>query len=192
MPYTDSFNRADDNDLGSSWRTATAQLQIISNECRGDAEAGDYDFSWWQGVLQNEFFANDQYSEGVLAGAATGTAWWLTVRADNILTNFVAYGMLIYEPTAQVIVYRIDPGPSPSQLAVLENSTVIADGDVYRLSVEGTTLRAYRNSVELGSGATDSGLASGAAGIGALDLNEGWASWQGGDLVEPRFLLVAN
>lgn len=191
--YSDSFDRAD-GPIGIRWQDATGAMAVFSNLAYGDTNAGEYDFSWWRGLLGTDFFAPNQYSEAPLANASTGAAWWLEVRAVGTGASFVAYAMLLFKATAQVIVYRIDPGPTPAQLAVLENSTVFTNGDVYRISVDGDTIRGYRNGVELGSGAIDTGLTSGAAGIGCLDTNEGWASWEGGDIQagQPRFLLMRH
>ena len=190
--YSDAFTRADSGTLGADWTDAGAGMQIVSNTARGDTTTADYDIAWYDAGA----FANDHYSEATLGNVATMTDFaFLVVRAVGTdAASLRGYAMALYKPTPQIILYSMDAGEAFTQLEVWEASSTFTDGDVYKISVVGTTLRGYRNSVELtNSPFTSSTYSSGAAGLGANDNLVSWDNWTGADIggaAAPRGLLL--
>jgi hypothetical protein len=174
--FTDDFNRADTGSLGANWLTGTGNSHaIVSNELSSNSTTNR--FSIWA----TQTYTNDNYSE---AKFRTGTIH-LVARNEGMdiggtFANAGSAYLLRVTSTAITFYWKADGGTATqidSPFTVTVNS-----GDTVRLEVEGTTLRAKINGVEVAS-VTDTNVTTGksvgvyTAAVATLD------DWAGGDFV---------
>jgi hypothetical protein len=174
LPATDTFTRADGG-LGANWTDQNATtLAIDTNKVKANGSAFSYAF--WNA----DSFANDQYSQAALgqAGFATSVQYTgVTVRAASTGGSFSNY--FLYCDIGSCYLFKT-VGGSGALLQTIGGAAAVED--VHKITVEGTTLKAYRNGVQIGTDQTDSGLASGSAGIGGFDTAARMDNWEGGNL----------
>ena len=152
MTLRDDFNRAN-GALGSNWSSSggNAAYTIISNTA-ASSSAQVEEGVWWNATT----FANDHFAEVTITQTASNAFIGPAVRVSSG-GNY--YGFYADNATRYLISVV---GGTWTQLATL--GTGFSNGDVVRLEVEGTTLRAYVNST-LWTSVTNSSLSSGSAGL---------------------------
>jgi hypothetical protein len=165
LPATDDFNRADGG-LGANWTTGNGTPGIVSNQSKGGGSASN-DAYWSADV-----FDDGQYSQAKVYGGVNKDCG-PTARASGTSRYLVAT-----QPSS-VILYR-STGESYVQVQNLSSSAV--DGDVIRVEAESTTLRVYKNAVQIGTDAADANFASGSAGLWSYASNPILDDWEGGNL----------
>jgi len=163
---TDSFQRANENPLSDSgnWTTATTHAMQVSSDVAIGTSAGATSASAYTGIT----WPNDQYSE-VTAG--TG---WAEGSGANYIIPIVRIGGTTASPTFYYVYVQNSGGNAYIGKYVSGTNTnlfsvsglIVADGDVFRLTVVGTTLYFYQNDLLVHS-LTDSSVSSGNAGFGA-------------------------
>lgn len=176
---SDDFTRADGG-LGANWTALTSTFTIASNKCEPSNSFEDAMAMWGA-----DSFSDDQFAEATVAGldgTGAGTGIGLLLRADisntfyRIFTNAGS--------TDNVTIDWFDNGSFGSVLAT--RSSQFTDGDVLRAEAEGTTLRVYKNGVQLGADITDSSITTnGGVGLSyssALQPGATLDGWSGGDL----------
>ena len=180
---TDNFNRADNPlTLGTNWTADTAPgnvFKILSNTAQPQSIGSDCG-SFWNTIT----WPNDQYSQVVITGMGVGdpdqSGAGVTLRADAGFHNY--YRIVVNRAGSNnVSVARVisDAYSLRNQRTVTFNS-----GDTFRVEIQGTTIRLYRNDVQIGADLVDAGgPSSGSAGIfyssttAAVQLDD----WEGGD-----------
>lgn len=156
---TDDFNRANGG-LGANWTAltdanVTDTLAIVSNTARGTTLNLD-SASYWSA----DTFANDQYSECVVAATTGGDNLGPTVR--NQATGTKRYEYDVGNSAGQTLFYY-DGATGWNTLA---SGGGIFNGHTFRLEVTGTSLVCKDNGLTTLT-ATDATLSSGAPGIHA-------------------------
>jgi hypothetical protein len=165
---TDDFNRADAATLGANWtdNPTLTGMGIASN--RAEAKAGG---GFCQAHRSAEAFNADQYSKATIV-SADQTA--ITVRGSG--DNFY----MLYTAGSGDILFKRTPG---SFTSIVNFGGGIANGDVTELQVEGTTLRAYRNGVQIGTDQSDSTHSTGKPGVFGEDpAASKLDDWEGGNM----------
>lgn len=170
--YTDNFNRANGS-LGANWTDLLNGLVITSNLC--DGASGALNVGYWSA----NSVAAYQYSQIVSAGTFIGQLFGPAVRcaeSDN------CYWLAI-NSSANTATIRILTSGSGSAIGSAISIATVAAGQTFRLEVDGTTLRSYRNGTLLDT-ITDATHSSGQPGIviqanGEFDRAD---NWEGGDL----------
>lgn len=177
LPASDAFTGTNGTALttySAAWTLNSGNFDIQSNALcanAADTECGAH--------RNDETFDADQYSEAVI-GALAGTVSWVGVAvrcATDGSENY--YGF--YGAGSASQVFKVVSG---TWTQIGSDFPAFSPGDVVRLEVEGTTLRAYIDGVQQGSDLTDSALSAGAAGVcGYSDATtSSLASWEGGNL----------
>jgi hypothetical protein len=164
---TDDFNRAS---LGANWTNALGAVVIDSNTRAVCSVAGEND-AFYNALT----FSADQYAQAVVT---LSTADWVGVCVRASANNsYVFYGS-----TSDWEITRWVSGVAG---VIASGSWTASTGDVLRLEVVGTTLRAFRNGV-LVSIATDTSLSTGNPGVSFWGTNASFNAfaddWEGGDL----------
>jgi len=179
---SDNFNRANGG-LGSNWTTwnpsgGDLPLTIASNQCTCAHDANQHG-----GTRTAESYANDQYSQVEIVSVALN-AWVGVVVRDNGTVGQNHYLAIAFNNggTPEIDLYKRVAGTF-SFLQGSGGSFNIAGGDVFRLSVIGTTLTVSLNGVARIT-KTDSTFANGKPGIGLYAANTFAVvdNWQGGEL----------
>lgn len=191
MAYTDNFNRPDSGSLGANWTTMSGMgsYEVFSNKAQVSNVTVDSCVVYTAGA-----FADDQYSQAALttlAGAGAGTGIGVLVRAITAAQTFF-WAVVNTAGSNNVSVKKSIAGAS-TDLATRTQAWTATD--ILRLEVSGsgalTTLRVYRNGVQLGADIVDSSgthIASGSGGLaysGNVGANVDEDDWEGGDLAPP-------
>jgi len=169
---TDNFNRANENPA-TGWTTLTGAtaFKVVSNAVTpvGTGEVAAY----YTGVTPPA----DHYSQCAIGSLASGSGAGPAVRLQTgslggyLLSAYGASGggLFITKDDATLVGSALSTEPHVA-------------GDVYRLEVQGTTLRAYRNNT-LKITATDSTYATGQFGMWWFENVNGTTGddWEGGD-----------
>jgi hypothetical protein len=185
LPTTDAFTGSTDTQLttySASWTLNSGNYDIQTNAVSpDDGGARVTTAAHWNA----DSFSNDQYSQLTLV-AVTSAKWnylGVSVRcaasSTNTFYNYIAEG-------SELLLMKVVAG-TETQLG--KTITTVSANDVLRLEVSSTTLTPKRNGVTDAMGAqTDSGIASGYAGIGAWQYETGSRTqlrgdnWEGGNL----------
>jgi hypothetical protein len=181
LPATDDFNRANAATLGANWTDQNAGMSVSSN--KAVPTGGAFSQAYWNA----DIFDDDQYSQAVLGeiGFASSAQYvGALVRASGAASN---NDYMLYADFSDVYLGKWVAAAFSLITTFSGQSTV---GATYRLEVEGTTLRGYKNGVQLGTDQTDSALSSGSAGV--MGFNSGTArmdDWEGGNLFIRRWIL---
>jgi glucose/arabinose dehydrogenase len=168
--FTDSFNRADNADLGTAYTdsyTSFATGKILSQRLV-PSTVGTATVEQYTGVVT----PNDQWSE-VTIGALTGGVM-AQVGTHVRLTNPTTYRgyrcFAAINQTNKAGIRRVDAGVLTT-LGTNDTTTVWGAGDTLRCEIKGTTIKLYR---VVGAGetlllsATDATYASGTTGLYAM------------------------
>jgi len=147
MAFSDNFNRANENPLAGNWTTvggAGANMQLLSNQVRA-AVTGNHSCAYWNTDLGSaDHFAEIRYTA---AAEDAGP----TVR--NLKTDVTLYTYNALD-TGGAIAKLI--AGTYTNLAV--RAATWAAGDLCRLIVNGSTLQAKKNGVQIGADLTDSSI----------------------------------
>lgn len=184
---TDDFNRTDNTVLGVNW----------SNRKGGDTSYGISTNRASIGLNQDTtsfynatVFGTDQYSQVALSGLSgtnNETGLGVCVRCDT--TNLG--GGTAYNNWYHAVVNTAGSNNVSVAKVVADTYTLLAqrtqawsDGDILRLEAQGSTLRVYRNGVQLGASITDSSVTTGEPGLAHIaSFATGFAdNWEGGDI----------
>jgi PKD repeat protein len=178
--FTDNFDRADENPLGSSngdWATAPgcSALQIVGTDVQATV-TGVFNCAYWNA----DPFNNDQYSEVIGAyinrgpavriqtGGAQQNFYYAKVESDDGGGNFTMSIRKNVNGTSTII-------PPTFTVTNLLPTTVI------RLEAVGTTLQVFIDGAPQGS-VTDTEFSSGAPGMWIFFTNITLDNWEGGSL----------
>lgn len=174
LPATDPFNGTPGNPLSANWTTQVAGWVIETGGTTArPSSSGTYQSVFWNA----DAFNNDQYSEVVIS--AIGGQMGPMVRVSGTGSGVNGY-WLLGRTGASSYIYTSTNG-THTQLVDLGTIAWTA-GDTMRLEVSGTTITAKRNGSTIGSPATSSAHASGAAGMLGLDVSDVVTTWNGGNL----------
>lgn len=184
---TDDFNRADTvgPDLGPNWTNVAAGgmavngFQIVSNAVAPTTTGSDK-LEFYSGVA----WPADQYSQAKVTVSGTGAdaGVGVAVRCD---TDGSQYRAVVNKAGANNVGIHRQIGASFLNLGT--RTTTWVDGDALRIEVQGTTIRVYQNGAQLGADVTDTGLASGSAGIAysSTTTSASMDDWEGGTFSLP-------
>jgi len=125
-------------------------------------------------------FCKDQYSQTSIAHRENDDYFFgAAVRVS--LNNGYCFGV-------DTNGYRLWKVVSSVYSLITSGSVTVADSDVFRLEIIGTTLRMFKNGVQVGTDQTDSDLSAGNPGVGGI----GWDSYTANDNFEGGNLLVSG
>ena len=174
MVVTDNFNRANANDLGPNWLANAGSIHINANALLGQPGAG---ISTWQSNLFNPA----QYSE-ITVISAVPIIVGLAVRNTGVGAAWTEYLLEISSTTCHIT--RVINNSASFLATFLQ---VIGAGDRLRLEITGSTIRAFVNTVQIGTDVIDSTHATGAPGVylGNADTMD---DWEGGELATTPYL----
>ena len=176
LPATDNFTAADGTVLtaySANWTAIKNDLVINTN-----AVAPGAFFDRCAAIWNTDAFANDHYSQAVLTAIDVLGTVWTGVAARGTAGNY--YGFNVTGGARELISYIAGSGT-----VLASDTTTCTVGDLLKIVVAGTTISTHVNGVQIFS-VTDSGLASGSAGLSAVGHFTGSvasrvASWEGGD-----------
>lgn len=181
---TFNFDQTDEDPfVDANWETfLTNPGKIVSNAW---APNGANSGVRWKESVTN--FGDDQYSQAAIQTDGLGQSV-VMVRMD---TSGNGYGVLV---SSTVLSIRSYASGSPTVLASQSGLTIIA-GDVIKIVVEGTSIRAYQNDVERVS-TTDSTYTTGQPGIfsqrAEAGTNPELDNWEGSDEITVTFTLTGD
>ncbi len=184
---SDSFDRANAATLGANW----------SNRAGGDTS---YSISTNQlGIGLNQdtasfwgptTFAADHFSQIALTGlsgtsAETGLGVCVRCNPTNLgggPTQNTYYQAVVNTAATNNVSIAKFVGNTYTLLG--QRTQAWANGDILRLEAQGTTLRVYRNGVQLGASITDASIATGQPGVAHIaTFATGFGNdWSAGDL----------
>jgi len=178
---TDNFNRANANPIGSPWTTASGEsaMQIVSNACTPSSTAADC------GAYHSTItWPNDQYSKAKLSVSGTaGSQAGAVLKVRQASGARTCYQLEVdHAATLNVCISKVVAGAFTS-LTGFPVTQAWTDGDTWEIRAVGTTLKVFRNGVQVGPTATDNAIASGSAGIGYSSVETSCTidDWEGGD-----------
>lgn len=169
---SDDFNRANESPLGGNWTSQNDSFpNLANNRIEGALGNGRQDVYWNAAT-----FSANQFSQVQVVTVSSGTQFvYAYVRmADNPTETRYA----LRTDGATTIIFRIVTG---TQTQLQDTSTTTTSGDTIRLSVVGTTLKAYKNGSQIGTDQTDANIASGRPGFGVFETAI-LDNWSGGDV----------
>jgi hypothetical protein len=176
--FTDDFNRADtgaSGGWGTNWTTyqeglaTSSGFQILSNKAHIATSFTLRSAKWNGGSV-----GADQFSQATMSAGSVDFGEYVAVRkADG--DNFYAAGRL-NDVTIRLVKYV-----AGVQTTLDTQSFSTVNGDVFKLTVSGTTLNFYVNGVLKIGPITDAALSSGQPGIRSTNTTD-WEDWSGGDL----------
>lgn len=175
LPVTDLFGRAL---MGSDWFVSRGTFIIYNTDV---AQPNDAGLSHSTYLWQTDTFPNDHFAEGVIANATFDQYAGICVRGSltGQATFYVYHGSMFEQNVSKFV--------DNTYTSLSTIATGIANGDILRLEISGSTLIAKRNGTAVYTG-TDSAIASGAAGIQGYTSvlatpNTGLTSWNAGAIV---------
>jgi len=174
-PATDNFTRTNSGTLGANWADSlgnTTPCQILSNTAANTSGGGVC-----SEVYNAETFNNDQYVQATFSNVTTsGTAdIAVMIRTAVASANGYACGLRTALDGTHYVMWKLVSG-SLSQIGVA-SSTVVANGDVVKFQVVGTTLNCYANGSLVLGPLTDSALSSGYPGLRGNNSLSGYSMW---------------
>ena len=153
---SDAFNRANENPIAGSWTSGPgnfADLQIVGNVVQSVTPGVD-GAAYYNAVV----WANDQWSEVQLTGLGVEQGGPAVRLSATAVTGYV------FAVDNSGTSYFIAKGVNGNTPILASGAHGFAVGDVLRLEVQGTTLRAYVNGTLLAS-VVDADIPSGNAGL---------------------------
>lgn len=168
----DPFNRADQNPLAGNWTKAggaATTLQLLSNAVQG-VTAGGEGLMFYSAVT----WPADQYAECQVSVASTvggGPAVRVSGAAET------AYIAQVHTNGTAISMAKFVAGV----YTAFQNLTVaVASTDTIRLEVQGSTLRLFKNAVQVGPDVIDGSIVTGSAGMDYVSNTTGridnWAA----------------
>lgn len=137
---------------------------------------------------------DDQYCQAKFWVVSTsgGTGPCVIVRASAVADTY--YRLVASHAASNNVVLSKFVAGSVTAITGWPRTQAFTDGDTFRLEIQGTTLRAYYNGVQIGADATDASISAGNPGMGH-STNTTSASiddWEAGSLSAAAFSLVAG
>jgi len=180
---TDNFTRANSSDLGTAWDVCTGEIpegfDIVTNTARADSTQLGADASE---TNNSATWPSNQYSEttlGTVSAAGLGAGYGPTCRAATGAT--VTY----YRVVGCSSGWELGKKVAGAFTSITSSSTAVANGDIIKLEVNGTSLKVYKNGAQVGTTQTDASIASGRAGVAYSSVassSDTISLWSGGDL----------
>jgi hypothetical protein len=160
---TDDFNRADAANLGANWTAGIGPMQILSNQATwgsGPGSGTDAGETYTGGGV---VWPNNQYGQIAISGTATtgaetGIGIILRYLNSNNFYRIIVNG----EASNNITVAKIASG---SYSVITSRTQAWTGGDTFKAEIQGTTIKVYRNGVQLGADISDSSVASGDVGM---------------------------
>ena len=176
---SDTFDRANNADLGTSWDVVTGEssFQITSNTAEpslfnSDCSESNNSVSW----------PNDQYSQAkvTVVGTTADAGDGVLVRADTGARTF--HRAVVNKAGSDNIEIAKFVAGTYTKLA--NRTQAWTDTDVLRLEAIGTTLKVYRNGTQMGADISDSAISSGRPGVNQSGpVTSGFLDdWEGGSI----------
>lgn len=168
--YTDDFERAS---LGANWTQRAGTPQIYGSSDLGGGSVGD-NVARWAGTA----IGNDQSSQITIATFADGDAGVaVRINASGSLTQYVL--------SSDGSGFELGKLVAGSYTTLASAGTPPSAGDTIKITASGTTIKAFKNGVEVAS-VTDSSIASGQPGVtfyhGSIVPTARVEAWEGADL----------
>lgn len=186
--YTDNFDRPDNPSLGANWTVPAGMNSptIITNLAAGGVSAPSSHVAIWSA---NAFSAS-QYSKAVFFTVDIARYTLIGVRMGG--PNGQGY-YIRSNGTDSYIVYTNLAGTD----TLLQNVSSSFTGlDIIEIRAIGSSISAYKNSVQIGTTQVDTNITSGSAGIRLFDNNDKINDWEGGDLSDavtiPIYVQLVN
>lgn len=172
LPATDDFTGNQSDPLSANWTTLDGSWVIGVNTANNASSQGNA--AYWNA----DTFNDDQYSQCTVSGAGSSNGGGPGVRMAAT-RGYIA----VVDSSSQISVYAWTGDEGYTLLGSAFTGLTLAESDVIRLEVSGTTLTLKQNGASLGT-RTDSNYSSGSAGIFAYQLNLPVAldDWEGGNL----------
>ena len=177
LPATDAFTGTNGTALQTynpSWTINNGAFVINTSSVAANSAAAESAARW-----NADAFANDQYSQVVVAAIGSATNIGPAVRCST--SGAATY----YGYYANGFAAQLFKNVAGTWTQFGANGAAVAVADTLRLEVAGSTLTPKKNAATDPIGAfTDSAIASGAAGICGFDANTLNRSdnWEGGNL----------
>jgi len=170
LPATDDFNRVNANPAGGNWSVASpsGNVQISSNRLSG-VSGGSGGFAYWNADTPG----NNQYAQCIMPDALSASGG----PAVRIQTGTGTRDGYRYNVSAKTLVKWV--GGTSTTLQTMTDT--VSNSAVYKLEVSDTTLKVYKNGVQLGTDVTDSAHSSGSIGVYQNALTSVFDSWEGGN-----------
>ncbi|HYF54658.1 MAG TPA: hypothetical protein VEA41_10405, partial [Salinarimonas sp.] len=171
---TDNFNRANEDPIGGNWTlmTDSGNVRIVSNEIAGPSANGE------GAVYYNAATPdNDQRSQAVLRAPLSGfdAAYGPAVRCSTTArTRYEAVAL----SNDRINLVKWVAG---TQTTIEQIFTALAAGDTIKIEAEGSTLRVYKNGVQVHSEG-DASIASGRWGMRLVHNTSRLDDWEGANL----------
>ena len=170
---SDNFNRADESPLsgGGNWATVTGfnNFRIVSNQVTQVTEPSDT-AARYSGVT----WPDDQWSQVTIADATLQNGG----PAVRMNTSGTASSYVFVVVASEYRIYRISSGSATS---IASAAGTFANGDVLYLEIQGTTLIAKKNGVQVLT-VTDATHSAGGAGIHGFSVSA-LDDWSAGDFL---------
>jgi hypothetical protein len=178
---TDNFARIDQVSLGANWVIIDGNGLSIASE-QAYSATGLENINCWDPAETN--FTDDQFSEVTLvSGLGNGIFGGVCVRMQGDLGGGTAAGYLFYSDTNSAAITKMS---SSSYTNLQTGLTAFTNGQVIKLSVEGTTLRAYVNGAQVGTDedltATPAVITGGQPGLFTYNAGPILDNWTGEDI----------
>jgi hypothetical protein len=183
--YTDDFSTYTDGILfgQGNWISGLNRVDKLTYE--GDSFIYGNSSGSVCAAIYNQTFANDQYAQIVSIYPSTTRASGIGVRMSGSANTFCGYGFYVMGGAQRL--FKVVNGVKTDLGSV--GTEAIANTDVWKLEISGTTLTAYKNgsvytAVGTNGQATVTDFASGKAGYFGYgsEYDAGATNWEGGDL----------
>jgi len=176
---TDDFNRAN-GAIGANWSDVDSTFLVSSNTAIPNSYASDavvrYSAATWP---------NDQYCLAAIraSGGGIGTGIGLVLRCS---TSVQTYYRFVVDVTG-VDIGRVVTGAFTPITTRATTWGIVTASDILKCEIQGTTIRVYKNGVQLGADITDANIASGQPGLGysSTGSDSFLDNWEGGDFSTP-------
>jgi len=176
---SDNFNRADENPLGNGvWTVAPSQdpMKLVTNAAT--FQTNNDSISYYSGIT----WPDNQYSKAKLTvdGSIGGDAGGMLVVRQSAAAH--THYRLATDHAATNNV-SISKHVAAAYTNIAQFTQAWTDGDTWELRVQGTTISAWRNGVQVGTNQVDTSITSGSPGIGWSTPGNSMTidDWEGGD-----------
>lgn len=172
---SDNFNRANETPVAAPWASHVGGgCNLASNvltSAGATLKVSSYTGTW----------GNNQEAQGVVGALVSSTQYaGVAVRLSGD-DGYECYTDGV-NGAGHTAIARIDNGVE-TELAAFSPASAFVNGDLIKLTVNGTTLEMFKNGASLGT-TTDATYASGAPGVILFDLAtlDDWSATDGGEL----------
>jgi hypothetical protein len=174
---SDAFTRADSGNLGANWTDVSAGFSIASNAAY--AAVGLESIAVWNSGVTN--FTDDHFSEATASGIGGDVYVGVVVRGQGSWGGGTASGYAVISNNASADIRKF---VNSSYTVLQPGLAAITNGQVVKLSVEGTTLRAYVAGAQVGTDEdiSASPITGGQPGIFSYNGGGTLDNWTGEDI----------